>query len=467
MTQLSSSEPSAARRMATYLSGLQWHDVPEQVAASAKMRVLDMLGIIVGAQGERGPSALRGIVEARGGRPEATLVGGGLRVPAPQAAWVNGTFGHAQDFDDTHHASRIHASTVVVPAALAAAEAAGASGVDLLRAVVAGLEAVVRTGMVAPGRFHERGLHATSLCGVMGAAVAAAVATGASAAQTMQALGIAGSMASGLREAYLGEPTDTKALHAGWAAQAGLEAAALAKAGFTGPSTVMEGRFGYYNAFVAPDAYDLGALDQALGDLWHTPDIVFKLYPCGSLIHASIDAAIAIHEAHRPDPERIREIVCIAPPGMVTTVLEPVAQKLAPVSGYQAKFSTQYAVLTALLDGTVTEASYAEERVHDPRRRRMLAEVRYETDPAMPWPHRYPGGVRVVMDDGAVHEVRIENSPGSPDRPATVQDIARKFHGNVAGRVPEAQAKAMVERVMSLEAETDLTALLSGFAAKG
>lgn len=452
--------------MAAYLSGLRWDDVPEQVGLSAKMRVLDILGIIVGSQGERGPATLRSIVSARGGRPEATLVGSSLRLPAPQAAWINGTFGHAQDFDDTHHASRIHASTVVVPAALAAAEVAGSGGVDLLRAVVAGLEAVVRTGMVAPGRFHERGLHATSLCGVMGAAVAAAVASGATAEQTMQALGIAGSMASGLREAYLGEPTDTKALHAGWAAQAGLEAAALAMAGFTGPTTVMEGRFGYYNAFVAPDAYDLTALDEGLGDLWHTPDIVFKLYPCGSLIHASIDAAIAIHDAHRPDPERISEIVCIVPPGMVSTVLEPVAHKLAPVSGYQAKFSTQYAVLLALLDGTITEASYAEERVHDPRIRRLLADVRYETDATMPWPHKYPGGVRVVMDDGAVHEVRIENSPGSPDRPATVQDIARKFRGNVGGRIADDQVQSLVERVMSLEAETDLTALLAGFAAR-
>lgn len=330
----------------------------------------------------------------------------------------------------------------------------------MLLAVIAGLEASVRVGMAAPGRFHERGLHATSLCGVFGSAVAAARLYGLDAQATTRALGIAGSLASGLRESYLGEPTDTKALHAGWAAQAGIVAATLAAKGFTGPTTVLEGRFGFFNAFVAPDTYDAASVAADLGERWYTPEIVFKLYPCGSLIHAMIDAALEVREREGFEPSRIAEVTCIAPAGMVSTVLEPKSQKLAPESGYHAKFSAQYAVSVALLTGAVTEASYSEERVQDQGLRRFLAGVRYETDPTMAWPHQYPGGVRVVMTDGTVHEVKVANSPGSLERPVTNADIARKFHGNVASRISRVRADEIVRRVMGLSEEPNLHVLV-------
>lgn len=454
-------QASFASRLGVFVADLQLSEVPSDVQESAKLRILDMLGNIMAAQDEQGPGALRESVVEWAGKHEASLIGSGQRVPAVNAALANGTFGHAQDFDDTHHASRIHASTVAVPAALAAAEAVGASGEQTLLAVIAGLEVSVRVGMVAPGRFHERGLHATSLCGVFGAAAAAAKLHGLDAHATSRAFGIAGSFASGLREAYLGEPTDTKALHAGWAAQAGLMAAALAAKGFTGPTTVFEGRFGFFNAFVAPDDYQVETLTAELGERWYTPEIVFKLYPCGSLIHAMIDAAIEIREEEGFDPVQIAEVVCIAPPGMVSTVLEPESQKLAPQTGYHAKFSAQYAVSVALHDGIITEASYAEERVNDPELRRFLSSVRYETDPTMAWPHQYPGGVRVVMADGSVHEVRVENSPGSLERPATIVDIARKFRGNVTRRLSSAAAEEVIDRVTRLDSEPSLQRLVA------
>lgn len=453
-----------ASRLASAMTQLTLDAVPAEVTTSAKHRTLDMLGNIIASQSESGPRALKHRELDDGGRPDASIIGDTRKLPAPRAALVNGTFGHAQDFDDTHHASRIHASTVVVPAALAAAEAAGADGATTLRAIIAGLETVVRTGMVAPGRFHERGLHATSLCGVMGAAAAASVANDHDATTLAHAFGIAGSLASGLREAYLGQPTDTKSLHAGWAAQAGVQATRLAADGFTGPTTVFEGRFGFLHAYLSPEDHDAERIVENIAERWHTPEIAYKLYPCGSLIHAMIDAAITLHERHHPTLDDLDQLTCIAPPGMVSTVLEPISQKLEPQSGYHAKFSAQYAVLCGLLDGEISEASFSEERVHDPARRRALRDVRYETDDAMPWPDKYPGGVRIRLRDGREDEVRFENASGSIDRPATEADIVRKFRANVRNHIDASASDEVITAIFDLESVPALGPILANLA---
>lgn len=452
---------AAATRLAAFMAGLRFEDIPSAVVDSARLRILDILGICVAAREERGPQAVRALMQDWGGRSEAETVGWGDRLPSALAALVNGTLAHSMDFDDTHHEVRIHPSTVVVPATLAAAQQVGLDGRALLTAAVAGFEALVRIGMVAPARFHERGLHATSLCGTLAAAGIAGRILGLDARRITHALGVAGSQASGLREAYLGEATDTKAFHAGWACHSGLVAAALAARGFTGASTVLEGRFGYYNAFVAPDPWDIERLTSDLGSHWETPSIVYKLFPCGSLSHGCIDAALKLRAEETLDPEQIAEATCIVPPGMVSTICEPERQKLDPQSGYQAKFSIQYAVAEALLSGNVTHASYADAHVQDPGMQALLPRMRYQTDDAMPFPKKYPGGVRVRLEDGRELERRVPNSPGSPDNPATTGHIVRKFHGNVAGLLSAAAAQEIVERILGLENEAGIDPVLA------
>lgn len=450
----------AATRLAEFVCGLELEDIPSQVLDSAKLRVLDILGICVAAGSERGPRAVREMTRSWAGRGQAETVGWGDRLPAAAAALVNGTLAHSLDFDDTHHEVRIHPSTVVVPTALAAAQKTRAAGGEFLTAAVAGFEALIRIGMVAPARFHERGLHATSLCGTPAAAAIAARLTGLDSAATAHAIGVAGSQASGLREAYLGDATDTKALHAGWASHAGVVAAELAALGFSGPSRVFEGRFGFYNAFVSPDPWDIGRLSEDLGHVWETTNIVYKLFPCGSLIHGCIDAALEVRARNEFRVDEIDRVVCVVAPGMVSTVCEPEAQKLNPESGYQAKFSLQYAVAAALMDGNVTCASYEDERVADPRLNALLQRVRYETDESLPFPRKYPGWVRVVLNDGRTVEVRTPNSPGSPDKPATVDDIVRKFEGNVGDSLAAGAGQEVIDRVMSLEKQPGIDYIL-------
>jgi len=452
---------TAATRLASFIQALRFDDIPAEVTDSARLRILDILGICVAAREENGPRAVRALLGAWGGREEAEIVGWGDRMPAAMAALANGTLAHSMDFDDTHHEVRIHPSTVVVPATLAVAQQTGLDGRALLTAAVAGFEALVRIGQVAPARFHERGLHATSLCGTLAAAGIAGRALGLDVGRITHALGVAGSQASGLREAYLGEATDTKAFHAGWACHSGLIAASLAARGFTGASTVLEGRFGYYNAYVSPDPWDIERLTADLGSHWETPNIVYKLFPCGSLSHGCIDAALRLRAEAGLDPDQIAGATCVVPPGMVSTICEPESQKLDPQSGYQAKFSIQYAVAEALLTGNVTAASYTDEHVRNPRMQALLPNMRYRTDDAMPFPRKYPGGVVVRLKDGRELERQVPNSPGSPDNPASTEHIVRKFHGNVAGLLSEAAAREVVERIQNLENEAGIDPVLA------
>lgn len=450
---------SAALRLATFVEKLPLVDIPSEVVESAKLRLLDILGICVAAREERGPRAARAVASSWGSADEAETIGWGDRVSASAAALVNGTLAHSLDFDDTHHEVRIHPSTVVIPTALAVAQKTKAGGKEFLEAAIAGFEALIRIGMVAPARFHERGLHATSLCGAPAAAAIAARLLGLDAVGIAHAIGVAGSQASGLREAYLGDATDTKALHAGWASHAGVVAAQLAAEGFTGPRDVFEGRFGFYNAFVAPDPWDIDRLTDDLGEVWETPKIVYKLFPCGSLIHGCIDAALETREKPGFSVDEIEEVVCVVAPGMVSTVCEPEEQKLNPQSGYQAKFSLQYAVAAALIDGNVTRASYSEERVADPKLRALLQRVRYETNPSLPFPKKYPGEVQITLSGGRRIEASTPNSPGSPDKPATAGDLIRKFEGNVGDSLGD-DRQEVIDRVMNLENGTSIDEIL-------
>ncbi len=448
-------------RIAEFILQLRWSEVPESTLRSAKLRCLDILGVSLAARDTRGAKVLGHLVRGRGGEGSATLWGTAQQVPAASAAMANGFLAHALDFDDTHHESRIHPSCVIIPAALAAAEANGSGGREALLAAVAGFEICVRIGLAAPGLFHERGWHATSACGTLAAAGLAGRLFGLGTGALVQAIGVSASMASGIREAYLGEGTDTKALHPGWAAQSGITAAELAAMGFTGATSALEGRFGYFHAFLAPTPWNLGSQLDTLGSMWHTPDVTFKLFPCGSLAHGCIDAALELYRDQGIRGATVGEIVCIVPGGMVSTICEPLATKMDPRSGYEAKFSVQYAVAAALSQGRVTEAEFGEDALQDPHIRDVLSRVRYEVDPQLPFPAKYPGGVRVTLVDGSTREVRRANSPGTPERPVDDMEIVEKFLLNVGELIPEQRALEVVDRVLALEEEQSLTPLLS------
>jgi 2-methylcitrate dehydratase PrpD len=447
-----------AQRLAAFTSALTIDAIPEAVAGAAKLHLLDTLGTGLAAHGLDVADYARAAMVEPGVSGAATAIGVDGGLPAADAALANGTICHALDFDDTHSGAIAHVSATVVPAALAVGQEQGASGAELLAAVVAGNEVVVRLGLVAGAGFHARGFHPTSVCGVFGAATAAARLRGLDATATANALGIAGSMASGILE-FLSDGSATKRLHPGWAAHAGIIASRLAAHGATGPATVLEGRFGLYAAYLGRTDVDLESQLADLGERWETPNIAFKPYPACHYIHASLDAARQLVADEPIAPDQIEEIVALTPQAGVSLVLEPVASKLRPRSEYEAKFSLPYSVASMLVRGRVDNSTYTDEAIADAAVLALASRVRYEVKPFATSPDAFPGGVRITTRDGRTREAQLSHQRGGPENPMTPAEVREKFRANAALAVGTESVTAIEETVLALERQADLRAL--------
>ena len=399
--------------------------VPPACTAMANRLLLDVVGLCVAARRETYVQAVLGSAEPGG---SCTIFGQEGGFSAYDAALVNGTAAHGEDFDDTFEGGPVHSGAVVVPAVLAACEREGLGGAAVLRGIVIGAEMMCRLSLVAPKAIHKAGFHPTAVIGTMAAAGGVAAALSLSKSETVAAIGIAGSMASGIIE-YLAEGTWTKRAHAGLAAQAGIRAALMARGGFLGPRTVFEGTHGFFKAFAPSRTPDFTPVLDRLGDEWLMQTIAFKPYPCGTMTQPYIDCAVAL-AAEGIDPEQVRSIVCEVGEGTVHRLWEPLASKHRPRTSYAAKFSTPFCVAVGLLDQRAGFGQFTEDRVHDPAVLRLAAKVSYVVDPDNPYPASFTGHLCVTMEDGTVREIRQDHMRGGAQAPLTDGEVQAKFDDN-------------------------------------
>ncbi len=463
------SDRTLAQRLADFAVESRFETLPADVVDSVRKRVLDILGICVAASSLDTSAAARAYAAGQGGLPQAHAVGAESRMPATLAAFVNGVLAHSLDYDDTHLPSVLHPSASVVPAALAVAEAVGADGATTVAAIAVGLETCVRLGMAgydaATGNstFFEHGQHATSICGALGGAVSAGILLGFDANQVTHALGVAASMAAGVIEANRTGGT-VKRMHCGWAAHSAISAAQLAAHGFTGPPTVLEGRFGFFQAFLH-GVFDDSAVKDGLGETWSVPGIFFKPYPANHFTHAAIDAAMALRRRGlRPEDVAAAELGVAAP--IVRTIGEPIEVKRAPQTGYMAQFSGPYAVAAGLFGGRglgVGLDDFTDELATDPARRALMAKVSVTADPACTaiFPRQFPAVLRVRTSEGDELVEQVLVNRGGPDRPLTYDELALKFRDNAGPRLPAEVVEQTKDRVARLDRLTDVSQLLA------
>lgn len=443
--------------------------LPDDVCASVRKRVLDVVGIAVAATPLDTSEAARRFAAEQGGRPQAHAVGMIEPVPATLAAFVNGVLAHSLDYDDTHLPSVLHPSAAVVPAALAAAEAVRANGPAVVAAIAVGLETTVRLGMAGydeergNSTFFEHGQHATSICGAMGGAVSAAVLLGLDAEQVTSTLGVAASMAAGVIEANRTGGT-VKRMHCGWAAHAAVSAAQLVRHGFTGPPTVLEGRFGFFQAWLHGQ-YDPDAVTAGLGSEWAVPGIFFKPYPMNHFTHAVVDAAAALREQGlRPDDVKCVQVGVAA--STVRTIGEPLDVKRAPATGYMAQFSGPYAFALGLFGGGglgVGLDDVTDDLATDPARRSLMAKVVVVADDTCTaiFPHQFPAVVRVRTTDGRELVQEVLANRGGPDRPLSFDELATKFRDNALRALDADDVAAVQDAVAHLHDLADLDELMT------
>jgi 2-methylcitrate dehydratase PrpD len=313
--------------------------------------------------------------------------------------------------------------------------------------------------MVIPKAIHKAGFHPTGILGAMASTLAVSRALGLDAKQTVDALGIAGSMASGIIE-YLAEGAWTKRLHAGWAAKAGVQAARLGQHGFLGPRTVFEGTHGLFYAFARSAEGDYPVLSEGWGSKWYMDSITFKPYATGTMNQPYIDCALRLAK-RGIRPEDVVDVLCETAEGYVHRLWEPLAGKQRPANDYAAKFSTPFNVAVAFVTGGAGLAAYTEKTVRDPRILELASKVRYVVDPNNPYPKAYTGHVRMTLKDGTVVEERQPHIRGGVHDPLSAEEIAGKFKLNCAfGGWTEQQADAFLARAPRFFDRTlDLSAL--------
>jgi 2-methylcitrate dehydratase PrpD len=447
----------AAERLAEWSSELELAEVPAEVVSAAKLHLLDVVGTGLAGLAFGQMEAARAVALEMGGEPEATALGLPRRVGASAAALANGATMHALDFDDTHELTLVHPSVVIGATVLAVGEATGAGGAELLVAAIGGYEISSRIGLAAPGALHLKGFHPTSVCGVFAAAAAAARLRGLSAEQTANALGIAGSQASGLME-YLADGSQTKPLHAGWAAHAGIVAAALAAHGATGPASVLEGRFGLLNSHLGE--FDQRALTAGLGSRWETTLIAFKAYPCCHLSHAVLDAVTESGLG----PDGVEEIVAeVAGDVAIGLVLEPAERKLRPATPYEAKFSLPYCIGALLVRGELGLDSFTADAIADERVLELAAKVSYELVDFGAGGGELSGGIR-GRAGGEDLAARVLRPRGGPTNPMSEEELRSKFLRNASLALSAEQAERLLGLLAELEAHT-ATDVAAGLAA--
>jgi len=456
---------TAAETIAAFATSLDLADVPADVVEHAKLHVLDALGCGLAGHATGNGTEGRATMRELGGEAQATVIGTTERLPAANAAFANAMVCHGLDFDDTHSDSGSHISTVIAPASFAAAELYGVSGRDTLAAIVAGNEIDCRIGMAEPGALHARGFHPTAVCGVFGAAAAVSRIAGLDAATTTSALGIAGSMASGIF-AYLADGTQTKPIHPAWAAHGAHVATRLAHHGAEGPRSVFDARFGLYHAFLGVEPGSSGLVEQLadLGSRWETPRIAYKPFPICHFTHGAVGAAVDAVEGRTFAADEIAEIVVSVPDPWIPIVLEPAAEKRAPRSEYEGKFSLQYAVASMLVRGHVGVTDFTDEAIGDPEVLAVAAKVSHEPRAFATYPEAFPGAARVVLASGEVCERELPYQKAAPENPWSAGDVLAKYRANAELALSADAAAALEEAILTLEQQGDVSAALAPLA---
>ena len=435
--------PPITAILANFVAAHPSHGWSDAVEKEAHRTFLNWLGCAIGAaQHDSVVSALAGVQELDPA-PQATLLGRREKVDIASAALINGISSHTFDFDDTHLKTIIHPAGPVASALLALAEKTGASGRELIDALVLGIDVACRIGNMMYPQHYDRGWHITGSTGTLGAAAACARLLKLNVRQTQMALGLAASQPIGLREQF---GTMTKPFHPGGAARAGLMSALMAKHGFTSSLKAIEAPRGF--AQVVSTKFDWTEVTGELGERFEISYNTYKPFACGIVIHPSIDAAVQLRNLHGVNPDDVERIEL-----KVHSLVLELTGKKAPKDGLEGKFSVYHGVAAGLIFGQAGEHEYADAIVTRPDvvalRDRVVATVdnsiaEEQTD------------MTAVLKDGQRVHVFVKHAIGSVENPLTDAMLEAKFHGLADAVIGAEKAGRAIERCWRLALEADL-----------
>lgn len=439
---------SLSTSYADFVVGLRYDQLKPDVISQTKKLILDLVGVsLAGYKLMEFPRLVVSYMEGIGGTPEATILHIKRKFPSIHAAFANAACAHALDMDDGHRFGALHPGTVIIPAAIAAAELSRADTKDLMSGIVAGYEVMIRIGAAINPSSLNRGFHSTGITGPLGAASAAAKIMKLSGEEVVGALGLAGLQASGLLQVnHEGEGAKVKPINPARAAMSGLLSCILAQKGARGPLDIFEGEDGFFKAVT--DEVKTDALTRELGKTFEICNTYIKFYSACRHAHAPIDAAF---EALKESPIQPSEIV------RIHVATYPVAIRLAGIANVTtpsaARFSIQFSIALALIKKDASADKYCEENIRDPNIQRLAQKV--ELSVGEKWEKLYPNKrgatVRIMDRQNREWAAEVELAKGERENPASFDEIYKKFHTNATLLIPGKDAEKLGNTIMNLE----------------
>jgi len=446
-------------QISDFCASIRLDRLPPEVVNRARFLVLDLVGNIVRARHDAESTAsFLGAVRAMGmAAGNAGVFGDAARYTPAGAAFLNGALAHSLDFDDTHAAGSLHPGAPVIPAALAAGEMCGASGADVLAAIIAGYEVTCRVALALPaGEHYDRGFHPTATCGAFGAAAAAARVFGLDADGVAGALGTVLSQAAGSLQ-FLVNGAWTKRFQVGWAALNGLMAATLVREGFKGAAEALEGKHGFLHAY-APNPKPERVV-QDLGQVFELMHTAVKPYPSCRYGHAGIDAALALRAANDLQSQEITSVRLGLPKAGMILIGDPPDKKSNPQNVVDGQFSGPFVVASALATGAMGWDSYG--LLQDETIRALMPKIRCEFDPEIEaeFPTNMSGKLTIEAR-GRRFEQKIVVPKGEPSNFLTEAELRAKFAGLTNSVLGAERAATLADAVLAIDRTADVSSLM-------
>ena len=448
-----------AETLAEFVVREKFETLPPETVEKAKDFTLDLIGCMIGSSRRPQINILTEVLQAEGGNSRSSVVAHGFKTSMMNAALLNGTSGHALDFDDDHREGTMHPSVAVFPSVLAVGENRGVTGKEFLLSYILGLEVMIRLGECFLGKSYYQGFHPTGTCGVFGAAASCAKVMGLDVEKTKYALGIAGSFASGTQECT-GEGAWQKPLQAGHPAMGGVLAASLAEKSFIGAGTVFDGPNGLIRAFSFKDQFDYGRITETLEQKWEMKDTSIKMYACCRFNGPVFDCALDLYR-QGVRSNNVKRVVAKVGDFSIKMLCNPVEQKLKPKTHVDAQFSLPWAVATAICKNNGGIDEFGPGALKDAEVLAMAEKVAWEFDPeaeAM-YPRAYPATLIAELNDGRTLKAHVDYPKGDPENPASKTEIIAKFHSLTGKYLDKENREKIIRTVNRLDKLSNIAEL--------
>ena len=447
-------------RIVNFIEQISYEQLPAAAVEASKCSILDCLGVAVAGSQEDAGRIISQYTEDTA-KPEAGVIGGGFKTSIDQAAWVNGTKAHALDYDDyfiPDNSTPYHPTVAILPAVLAVGEKLHVSGKEVLLAYITGFEVEARIAMACAEQQYDLGWHTTSTLGSLGAAAAIAKMLKLDEEKIRMALGIASSLAGGLRKNF---GTMTKPLHAGNAARNGVMAAILAQRGFTADRNILDSPLSFGEVLGGESAPERDRKDQEVQVEFHivSPGISLKPYPSCAYSHWAIDAALELRREAMISPDNIAEVECRTSSGLPHILIHS-----QPKTALEGKFSLEFCTAIALIDGRVSLKQFTDEKVNDSVVQELMKKIKYVHPPEMGSGLINLGGELVVkLKNSAIYSQKIDVAKGSPQNPLSQDELISKYRDCVRPSLSEEATNKSLELLLNPELIKDIAELTDIF----